>query len=452
MPTTRSEVFNHNVHEFDQRLETPEDLKARGNYRLRLARRRILTTFAAGVIRPALFLVSLSYLMGAALDPYRLRVIALIVLFAVLPAIFIALIDFAQARRGIEDLGEIGRLTRSELAKVELRQSAVKDEIGDSKLYIDVMRDHIGASLAESEKEATQVIEQLSLLVQKSTLQSERIGLSIKSGKDLTEHTQLRIEKNRALIAGIELQLKQQNAELGANYERIEGLAGEVCALTPLIKVITSIAQQTSLLALNAEIEAARAGSAGRGFSVVAYEVRKLAVLSTQAASDIAGKINSTCKRVYSEMEDVKASIEMHTANNNMSHLITELEQMQQEFSTNSQLLLEVIGDVDANYQESVYRLSQALGHIQFQDVLRQRMNDVQTALLEMREHLLWLAGKHSDHEWDGTMDPSFKSILAGHLDEYKRAGQAVTHLNVSGVNSTAAHSRPAPELFQKLV
>jgi methyl-accepting chemotaxis protein len=218
--------------------------------------------------------------------------------------------------------------------------------------------------------------------------------------------------------------------------------------LTPLIKVITSIAQQTSLLALNAEIEAARAGSSGRGFAVVAYEVRKLAVLSNQAAADIAAKINATCNRVDNEMADARASLEQQATSSAMSHLITDLGEMQSEFCKNSQLLLDVITEVDASYAESASRLSEALGHIQFQDVMRQRMEHVQAALVEMRDHLLRLAERPDRPGCDGLFDTTFKTLLESHLNSYKMASQTITHFAVVGGNSDGDHSRPAIELF----
>jgi methyl-accepting chemotaxis protein len=324
-------------------------------------------------------------------------------------------------------------------------------DIHDSQPYIDVMHDQIGDSLAESESEVMKVIEQINYLNERSNRQRERIAQSIQSGKALTEATHLRAESNKQIVAALEMQMEQQTRELRGVFEHVQSMATEVRALTPLIKIITSIAQQTSLLALNAEIEAARAGTAGRGFAVVAFEVRKLSVSSTKAAADIAAKINTTCARVDRQMSEAQASLQQHESSEAMSHMVSDLSGMQKEFNKNSQLLLDVITEVDENYAENVQRLSQALGHIQFQDVMRQRMEHVQEALTEMREHLLRLTEKSADNNWDGQLDLTFNTMLANHRSKYRMASQHVTHTNVvsgGGGASEQDHTRPAIELF----
>jgi len=89
------------------------------------------------------------------------------------------------------------------------------------------------------------------------------------------------------------------------------------------------------------------------------------------------------------------------------------------------------------NFEQSVNRLSQALGHIQFQDVMRQRMEHVQEALGEMRDHLLHLSGKLASFTWEGELEQTFKQILAAHLNRYRMASQTRTHHAVAAGNRT---------------
>jgi methyl-accepting chemotaxis protein len=417
--------------------------------RLRKARFRLLAQTSLAMVCILLFSFSMYYLAGPVPAGHQGDTVLLFLIFLVIPFLIVEWWNWAQARRGIAELGIVGTLNKSELAHVSARRMAMKNELEDSKPYIDVMREQIGDSLVESESEVMQVIEQINYLNKRSNLQRARIAQSIQSGKALTDATHLRAENNKQIVAALEMQIQQQTRELRDDFEHVQNMATEVRALTPLIKVITTIAQQTSLLALNAEIEAARAGNAGRGFAVVASEVRKLSVSSTKAAADIAAKINATCERVDGELAEAKASLERHESSDVMDHLVSDLTGMQMEFSKNGQLLLEVITEVDENYAENVQRLSQALGHIQFQDVMRQRMEHVQEALTEMREHMLCMSEKAFDFVWQGKFEHTFKELLAAHRSKYRMASQHITHTNVvAGSASGQDHSRPAIELF----
>jgi methyl-accepting chemotaxis protein len=432
----------------DRNGEGDGELSKRTGYRLRAAFKRLIYSLALNI-------VCITALWRAGTNPFSwysahptLYVATMCFLLVLIPQIILALMNWSGARRGIAALGEVGKMTSHELAHITVRRMAMSNELQDSKPYIDVMHEQIGDSLSESESEVMQVIEQISYLNDRSVRQRERIAQSIQSGKALTDSTQLRAENNKQIVAALEMQMQEQTRELRGDFEHVKSMAVEVRALTPMIKIITTIAQQTSLLALNAEIEAARAGSAGRGFAVVAFEVRKLSVSSTKAAADIAVKINSTCERVDREMADAQASLKRHETSEAMSHLVSDLNDMQMEFNKNGQLLLDVITEVDTNYAENVQRLSEALGHIQFQDVMRQRMEHVQEALTEMREHLLRLTEKTADTNWDGQIDSTFKSLLANHRSKYRMASQHVTHANVDGSSSGQDHSRPSIELF----
>jgi methyl-accepting chemotaxis protein len=80
--------------------------------------------------------------------------------------------------------------------------------------------------------------------------------------------------------------------------EQIGGIAGFTQSLREMADQVASIADQTNLLALNAAIEAARAGEAGRGFAVVADEVRKLSTLSGKAGKEIRATVDTVSKAI----------------------------------------------------------------------------------------------------------------------------------------------------------
>lgn len=443
-----SETDNHAANSDHSRGARGSEANMQGKLRFQRIRNRLVGTMAVTLVCAVLIWLAFYYLMGTAFIPYRVQIAAVLLLFMASPQLILMWMNWRSARRAMTEMWAFGQLNFDEISHLLTAHKALQLEIEDSRPYIDVMHGQIGGSLAESGAEILALIEQLTLLNQQSSQQMGRISQSVQSGKALTVATQDRVERNQQLILRLEAQLGEQAAELHGNYEQIRELANEVSALTPFIKIISSIAKQTSLLALNAEIEAAHAGSAGRGFAVVVGQVRALSKRSTSEAANIGEKMTAAATKVTAKMAEAKNKLEEQAARSDLRQLIGDMTEMQQDFNQSSRFLLEVISDVDAGYQESVGRLSEAMGHIQFQDVMRQRLEHVQSALLEMRDHLRALSGKLDDTCWDGQLDTSFKTLLASHVGNYKMASQSATHHGVVGGMAEGDQGRPAIELF----
>jgi methyl-accepting chemotaxis protein len=416
--------------------------------RLRRIKMRMVIRAVMALICSVLLAIALLLTQGQLILPDWMRIYGLIVFVLIAPLLVVEWINWLGAKRGVAEMWAFGDSSFEEISRERAVHKAIEVDIQDCKPYIDVMHEQIGGSLAESEHEIMALIEQLNLLSAQSNQQMERITQSVQGGKELAEVTSSRVERNNQLISKLEAKLGEQACEMTGNYEQIRLLADDVKALTPIIQVISSIAKQTSLLALNAGIEAARAGSAGRGFSVVANEVRELSKRSTSAAAEIAGKLNATASKVAAKMVEGKKALEEKHGLGELQELVRDLTEMQEDFSRSSLLQLDVISGVETGHQEGVSHLLEAMGHIQFQDVMRQRMGHVQEALVEMRNHLLRITEEQDHTSWDGLFDVTFKTLLESHLNNYKMASQTVTHLAVAGGESDTNQSRPAIELF----
>ncbi|MCU7834366.1 MAG: CZB domain-containing protein [gamma proteobacterium symbiont of Taylorina sp.] len=115
-------------------------------------------------------------------------------------------------------------------------------------------------------------------------------------------------------LQNISSNINELTAVSGQSGQAVEGMSSRAEEITSILSLIRGIAEQTNLLALNAAIEAARAGEAGRGFAVVADEVRGLADKTQKAITEINDVINSLKDNVNS-VSSTSAELISHISN-----------------------------------------------------------------------------------------------------------------------------------------
>ncbi|MDU8673771.1 MULTISPECIES: methyl-accepting chemotaxis protein [Paenibacillus] len=194
----------------------------------------------------------------------------------------------------------------------------------------------VGASEQASLTEATSretmalsdTIEKVNVRNKKMTSLSSEAEIVLRGGMDkvkkLQDHNLQTTEANQLVV------------------QHIEGLAEQMLTISTIVQTINEVSEQTKLLALNASIEAARAGDSGKGFAVVATEIRKLSTMTYESTE----RINTTIARLKAEVSQTLQVM------NQTEVIISEQSLIVQESGTVFESIMDMLKEIISSIQE----------------------------------------------------------------------------------------------------
>lgn len=372
--------------------------------------------------------------------PFSRRLLALIgvtLVAAALHLIWPEVITTAEALALVLGMA-LGQLSihfiqQPKIGRNKRASDVVAQDIHTLRQAFEVLSRQVQTTIDTSESAVMAMMDRMNRVHQNAVQLRQRIMVAVERSQQLSSDSLSSADTHSATISQLATHQEEFDRSQRANQDRIRAVAEQVRQLSPLASLISDISRQTNLLAINASIEAARAGREGAGFKVVATEVRRLSTQTAEAARQITEGIQAAATTIDDELANAE--------NMQGSAAATQLEEIAQHVQSMSQTLAEVVPylgelstSMDSGMAEVNSDIIETLGDMQFQDINRQLLEHIKDAMSSLSEHFAQI------YELiDGEAPPPpvlLEELLATWTSNYVMHSQRVAHASATGAEA----------------
>lgn len=293
-----------------------------------------------------------------------------------------------------------------------------------------VLKQQVDATIHTSETAVLSMMDRMNRVHQNASQLRERILEAVRRSQSLSAESLGRAGQHGQAVASLAEHEAKFEAQRAENQGRVRAVADQVRQLTPVAALIGEISRQTNLLAINASIEAARAGREGAGFKVVAAEVRRLSTQTSEAARQITEGIALAASAIDDEMASARA-MEGDSAAHQLGEIARHIQTMSDTLGDVVPYLSELSTHMDGGMEVVTEDIINTLGDMQFQDINRQLLEQINSALSSLSDHFSQIY-----QLIDGQAPPPpmlLEELLSRWTENYVMHSQRVAHARAVG-------------------